>query len=176
MSGWLCLSRIKKLMLNPGLSCPHNINPEEGNNMSRFEKLTHVLWHCQYHIVWVPKYRFRVLKGPIGQEVYNCIQVYSSRLGCKIVELNVQVDHVHLLVKVPPKLSISELMGTVKGKSALRLFTRFPYLKQKPYWGNHFWAKGYCVDTVGVDADMIRKYVKYQEKQEQRQVQMNLQK
>ena len=142
--------------------------------MSRFEKLTHVLWHCQYHIVWVPKYRFRVLKGPIAQEVFNCIQVYSSRLGCRVIELNVQVDHVHLLVKVPPKVSISHLMGTVKGKSALRLFTRFPYLKQKPYWGNHFWAKGYCVDTVGVDADMIRKYVKYQEKQEQHQLQMNL--
>ncbi len=142
--------------------------------MSRFEKLTHVLWHCQYHIVWVPKYRFRVLKGAIAGEVFNCVQVYSSRLGCKVVELNVQADHVHLLVKVPPKVSISSLMGTVKGKSALRIFTRFPYLKQKPYWGNHFWAKGYCVDTVGVDADMIRKYVKYQEKQEQRQVQMNL--
>jgi putative transposase len=156
------------------LSCPHNINLEEGNNMSRFEKLTHVIWHCQYHIVWVPKYRFWVLQGAIGQEVHNCVHVYSSRLGCKIVELNVQADHVHLLVKVPPKVSISELMGTVKGKSALRLFTRFPYLKQKPYWGNHFWAKGYCVDTVGVDADMIRKYVKYQEKQEQRQVQMDL--
>lgn len=144
----------------------------EGNNMSRFEKLTHVLWHCQYHIVWVPKYRFRVLKGPMAQEVFNSIQVYSSRLSCQVVELNVQMDHVHLLVKVPPKVSISQLVGTVKGKSALRVFTRFPYLKQKPYWGNHFWAKGYCVDTVGVDADMIRKYVKYQEKQEQRQIQM----
>lgn len=142
--------------------------------MSRFEKLTHVIWHCQYHIVWVPKYRFRVLKGPIAREVFNCTQVYSSRLGCQVVELNVQIDHVHLLVKVPPKVSISQLMGVVKGKSALRVFTRFPYLKQKPYWGNHFWAKGYCVDTVGVDAEMIRKYVKYQEKQEQRQVQMNL--
>ena len=142
--------------------------------MSRFEKLTHVIWHCQYHIVWVPKYRFRVLKGPIAREVFNCTQVYSSRLGCQVVELNVQIDHVHLLVKVPPKVSISQLMGVVKGKSALRVFTRFPYLKQKPYWGNHFWAKGYCVDTVGVDAEMIRRYVKYQEKQEQRQVQMNL--
>lgn len=141
--------------------------------MSRFQKLTHVIWHCQYHIVWVPKYRFRVLKGPIRYEVYNCVQVYSARLGCEVVELNVQSDHVHLLVKVPPKLSISKLMGTLKGKSALRLFTRFPWLRQKPYWGNHFWAKGYCVDTVGVDAEMIRKYVKYQEKQEQRQVQMN---
>jgi putative transposase len=110
----------------------------------------------------------------MAQEIHNCIHVYSSRLNCQVVELNVQVDHVHLLVKVPPKVSISQLVGTVKGKSALRIFTRFPYLKQKPYWGNHFWAKGYCVDTVGVDADMIRKYVKYQEKQEQGQLQMKL--
>ena len=88
MSDRLCLSRIERLMLNPRLSCPHSIN-QEGNNMSRFEKLTHVLWHCQYHIVWVPKYRFRVLKGPIAQEVINCIQVYGSRLGCQVVELNV---------------------------------------------------------------------------------------
>lgn len=173
MSDRLSLSQLQRLMLNPRLSCPHNIN-QEGINMSRFEKLTHVIWHCQYHIVWVPKYRFRVLKGPIAREVFNCTQVYSSRLGCQVVELNVQIDHAHLLVKVPPKVSISQLMGVVKGKSALRVFTRFPYLKQKPYWGNHFWAKGYCVDTVGVDAEMIRKYVKYQEKQEQRQVQMNL--
>lgn len=140
--------------------------------MSRFEKLTHVLWHCQYHIVWTPKYRYRVLKGEIGREVENSIQVYSSRLNCHVIELNVQQDHVHLLVKVPPKVSISELIGTVKGKSALRVFTRFPYLRQKPYWGNHFWSKGYCVDTVGLNAEMIQKYVKYQEKQEQHQIQM----
>ncbi|MCU7906951.1 MAG: IS200/IS605 family transposase [Candidatus Thiodiazotropha sp. (ex Epidulcina cf. delphinae)] len=142
--------------------------------MSRFEKLTHVLWHCQYHIVWVPKYRYRVLKGAIAQEVVNCIQVYCARNRCEVVELNVQADHVHLLMKVPPKVSISQLLGIVKGKTALRVFSRFPYLRQKPYWGNHFWAKGYCVDTVGVDADMIRKYVRYQEKQEQKQIQMNL--
>ena len=110
--------------------------------MSRFEKLTHVIWHCQYHIVWVPKYRFRVLKGAVGREVHNCVQVYCSRLGCTVVELNVQLDHVHLLVKVPPKVSISQLMGVVKGKSALRIFTRFPYLLQKPYWGNHFGPRG----------------------------------
>jgi putative transposase len=173
VTGFAC-HESESSLLNPKLSCAHNINQEKGNNMSRFEKLTHVLWHCQYHIVWVPKYRFRILKGPIAREVFNCVQVYSSQLGCRVVELNVQVDHVHLLVKVPPKVSISQLMGRVKGKSALRVFTRFPYLRQKPYWGNHFWAKGYCVDTVGVDADMIRKYVRYQEKQEQRQVQMNL--
>ena len=103
MSGWLSLSRLP--MLKPTLSCPTNVN--EGNNMSRFEKLTHVLWHCQYHIVWVPKYRFRVLGGAIGQEVSNCIQVFCSQLGCRIVELSVQPDHVHLLVRVPPKISIS---------------------------------------------------------------------
>ena len=77
-----------------------------------------------------------------------------------------KLTHVNLLVKVPPKLSISKLMGVVKGKSAIQVFKQFPYLKKKPYWGNHFWAKGYCVDTVGVNAEMIRKYVKYQERQE----------
>ncbi len=134
--------------------------------MSRFGKLSHVLWHCQYHIIWVPKYRYRVLTGEVAFEVSKTIRVYSEKLGCEIVELNIQPDHVHLLIKVPPKLSISKLLGTVKGKAALQIFKQFPYLKKKPYWGNHFWAKGYCVDTVGMDSDMIRKYVKYQEKQE----------
>ena len=134
--------------------------------MSRFSKLTHVIWHCQYHIVWVPKYRYRVLKDKVGFEVMKTIRVYAERHGCEIVELSVQEDHVHLLVKVPPKLSISKLMGVVKGKSAIQVFKQFPYLKKKPYWGNHFWAKGYCVDTVGVNAEMIRKYVKHQERQE----------
>ncbi len=137
--------------------------------MSRFKKLTHVLWHCQYRLVWVPKYRYRVLTGAIGAEAHNCIEVYSSRLRYEVVELNVQSDHVSLLLEVPPKVSISQVMGTVKGKSALRVFTRYPHLRKKPYWGNHFWAKGYCVDTVGLDAEMIRKYVKYQEKQERKQ-------
>ena len=144
--------------------------------MSRFEKLTHVLWHCQYHIVWVPKYRYRVLTGPVGQEAYNSIQVFCGQLNCRIIELNVQADHVHLLVRVPPKVAISKLMGVVKGRSALRIFTKFPYLRKKPYWGNHFWAKGYCVDTVGVDAGMIQKYVKYQQKQELHQQEMNFRK
>lgn len=134
--------------------------------MSRFSKLSHVLWHCQYHIVWVPKYRYRVLIGRVGFEAMKTIRVYTERLGCEVVELNVQADHVHLLVKVPPKVSISKLLGTVKGKTAQQLFRQFPYLKIQKYWGNHFWAKGYCVDTVGVDSEMIRKYVKYQEQME----------
>ncbi len=102
------------------------------------------------------------------------MHIYSGRLGCEVVELNVQIDHVHLLIEVPPKVSISVLMGTLKGKSALRIFTKFPYLKQRPYWGNHFWSKGYCVDTVGLDAEMVRKYVKYQDQQDMKHDQQNL--
>ena len=131
--------------------------------MSRFEKLSHVIWHCQYHIVWVPKYRYKVLHGRIKEEVRKTLIIQAERLGCNIVELNIQNDHVHLLIKVPPKVSISGLLGTLKGKSAIRVFNQFPELKERPYWGNHFWAAGYCVDTVGLDSEMIQKYVKYQE-------------
>ncbi len=80
-----------------------------------------------------------------------------------MVELNVQSDHVHLLVKVPPKISISEWVGKVKGKTAIQAFQKFPNLRTKRYWGNHFWSAGYSVDTVGMEAEMIRKYVKFQD-------------
>lgn len=126
-------------------------------------KLSHVIWHCQFHIVWVPKYRYRVLNGKIGEKVRKNIIIQSERLNCEIVELSVQDDHVHLLIKVPPKIAISRLMGVLKGKTAIRVFNKFPKLKKRPYWGNHFWAEGYCVDTVGLDSEMIKKYVKYQE-------------
>ena len=134
--------------------------------MSRFRKLAQTLWHCQYHIVFVPKYRFRVLTGKVAEEVENCIRAFSEQQGGEVVELNVQVDHVHLLALVPPKVSISGYVGTLKGRTAIRVFNKFRKLKEKPYWGNHFWARGYCVDTVGLDAEMIRKYVKYQEDKE----------
>jgi len=134
--------------------------------MSRFRKLSQTIWHCQYHIVWVPKYRYRVLTGPVAMEVNRCIRAFSEQQRCEIVELNIQVDHVHLLAMVPPKVSISDYVGTIKGRSAIRVFNKFRKLKEKPYWGDKFWARGYCVDTVGLDAEMIRKYVKFQEKKE----------
>ena len=142
--------------------------------MSRFQKLSQTLWCCQYHIVWVPKYRFRILNGDVAREVANCIRAFSEQKRCKIVELNVQIDHVHLLVKVPPKISISDFMGIIKGRTAIRVFNKFKHLKRKPYWGNKFWARGYCVDTVGLDSEMIRKYVKYQEQKEKRAEQRDL--
>lgn len=82
--------------------------------MSRFQKLSQTVWHCQCHIVWVPKYRFRVLDGEIGREVERCIHRFVNQLGCEVIELNVQVDHVHLLAMVPPKVSISSLLGLLK--------------------------------------------------------------
>ncbi len=95
-------------------------------------------------------------------KVENCVRAFSEQQSCEILELNVQIDHVHVVVMVPPKLSISDFLGTVKGRTAIRVFNKFRHLKKKPYWGNHFWTKGYCVDTIGLDSEMIRKYVKYQ--------------
>ena len=134
--------------------------------MSRFRRLSHAIWHCQYHLVWVPKYRYRVLTSEVNREVSTCIHVFSGQKGCEVVEMNVQQDHVHLIVMVPPKVSISDYMGIIKGRTAIRVFNRVQQLRRKPYSGNHFWIKGYCADTVGVDAEKIRAYVKYQEKRE----------
>ena len=142
--------------------------------MSRFRRLSQSIWHCQYHIVWVPKYRHRILKGELAKDVENLIRAYSNQQKCEIIELNVQIDHVHLLVMIPPKISISTYVGMLKGRIAIRVLNKFKRLKQKPYWGNHFWAKGYCVDTVGLDSEMIRKYVKHQEVKEKRVEQQNL--
>ena len=136
--------------------------------MSRFRKLSHTLWHCTYHIVWTPKYRYRILKGEINTELNNCIQQFSKQKGCVVEELNIQKDHVHLMVSIPPKLSVSSYVGMIKGRCAIRIFEKFKHLKRRPYWGNHFWARGYCVDTIGLNEEMIRKYVKYQEDEEKR--------
>ena len=140
--------------------------------MSRFIKISHVIWHCQYHIVWVPKHRYRILKCSVKEEVIKCIHVFCSMSGCKVEELNVQDDHVHLVLKIPPKVSVSDMMRVLKGRTAIRVFKSFPELKEKPYWGNHFWSHGYCVDTIGLDEEMIRKYVRHQEKQEHKMEQL----
>lgn len=106
--------------------------------MSRFRKLSQTIWHCQYHIIWTPKYRFRIVTGEIADEVETCIRAFSEQAKGDIIDLNVQADHVHLLAMVPPKLSISECIGIIKGRTAIRVLNKFRHLKQKPYWGNHF--------------------------------------
>lgn len=137
--------------------------------MSKWKKLSHVLYQCKYHIVWCPKYRFRILEGVIADQLDTTIRMLCEWKDIEIIEMNIQSDHVHMLVSIPPKLSISTMMGILKGKTAIKIFKSFPKLKRKPYWGNHFWSRGYCVSTIGLDEEKIRKYVKYQEKNEKRE-------
>ena len=105
--------------------------------MSRFRKLSHTPWHCQYHIVWVPKYRHKILTGHIGigNEIGNCIRSFSEQKKVEIVEMNIQLDHIHLITMIPPKISVSDYRGIVKGRTAIRVFNKYKDLKKKPYWG-----------------------------------------
>jgi len=134
--------------------------------MSKYKKLSHVVYKCDYHIVWVPKYRFRILNGEIKKLVEEDIRVLCEWKKCEVQEMSVQNDHIHLVISIPPKVSVSQMMGILKGKLAIKLFKSYPQMKQKPYWGNHFWARGYFVSTVGIDEDVIKRYVKHQEKEE----------
>ena len=94
-----------------------------------------MVWKCDYHIVWTPKCRFRVLTGLVKDLVEHDIRMLTEWKGCEVIELNVQADHVHLVVSIPPKVSVSTLMGILKGKLAIKLFKSYPQLKKKPYWG-----------------------------------------
>ena len=136
---------------------------------NKYKKLSHVVYKCDYHIVWTPKYRYRVLFGEVKQLVEQDIKMLCEWKSSEVIEMNVQIDHVHIVVSIPPKVSVSVLMGTLKGKLAIKLFKTYPKLKQKPYWGNHFWSRGYFVNTVGIDEDMIRRYVKYQEGEDKKE-------
>jgi len=140
--------------------------------MSKYKKLAHVIYKCDYHIVWVPKYRFRILTGQVKMLIEEDIRKLCEWKKSEILEMSVQIDHIHLVLSIPPKVSVSEMMGILKGKLAIKLFKSYPKMKQKPYWGNHFWARGYFVSTVGIDEDVIKRYVKHQEKEE-RQIEDN---
>jgi putative transposase len=109
------------------------------------------------------------LTGAIKDLVEHAIKMLCEWKNCEVEELNVQIDHVHMLVSIPPKVSVSELMGTLKGKLAIKLFKSYPQMKQKPYWGNHFWSRGYFINTVGMDEELIRRYVRYQEEQDKKE-------
>lgn len=136
--------------------------------MSKFKKLSHVIYYHVYHIVWTPKYRYRVLTGQVADLLRDNIRSLCEWKRVEIKEMNIRQDHVHIVVSVEPKLSISQLMRILKGKTAIKIFRSYPGLKEKPYWGNHFWSRGYCSSTVGLDEDQIRKYVKYQEEEEKK--------
>jgi len=116
--------------------------------------------------VFCPKYRHRIFKGELGEYVKQQIyQLCRQKEQVEILELNVQPEHVHLVLSIPPKYAVSEFMGYLKGKLAIRMFRQFERLGRR-YWGRHLWARGYCVSTIGLDEAKIRKYVQWQEKRE----------
>ena len=133
--------------------------------MSGYGKSAHAIWQCKYHVAFCPKYRFKILKGVVQESVKEFITQLCGWKKLEILEMKVQEDHVHLVLSIPPKHSVAEVIGFLKGKCAIKMFDRHVDLKKR-YWGRHFWAKGYCVSTVGLDEDKIRKYVKWQRKKD----------
>jgi putative transposase len=136
--------------------------------MSSFNKLAHSVWKCKYHIVWCPKYRYKVLHGAIRGTLHDILRQLCEWKKIEILEESIQSDHVHLVLSIPPKYSVSDVVGFLKGKSAIKVFDIHVELKKR-YWGRHFWAKGYCVSTVGLDEEKIRKYVKWQQAKDKKQ-------
>ena len=119
--------------------------------------LSHTKWNCIYHIVFIPKYRRKVMYGERKKAIHEIIKKLCMYKKVEILEGSVSRDHIHLCVKIPPKMSVSDFMGYLKGKSALMIFDRFPEYKKS---GNrNFWARGYYVDTVGRNEELIRKYI-----------------
>jgi putative transposase len=132
----------------------------------KFKKLSHSLYECKYHIVFCPKYRYRVLHGEVGAYVKREIYTLCSHKDeVEVIEANVQADHIHLVLAIPPKYAVSNIMGYLKGKLAIRVFNRHEHLRQR-YRGGRLWSRGYCVSTVGLDEEKIRKYVKWQEEKD----------
>jgi len=128
------------------------------------QSLSHTRWKCQYHIVFIPKYRRRVMYGKVRADVREIIKTLCRYKKIEIIEGAVCVDHVHLCVSIPPKIAISEFMGYLKGKSALMIFDKHPELGNK--FERDFWARGYYVSTIGnIDEATIKNYIKEQEEE-----------
>ncbi len=123
--------------------------------------LSHTKWNCKYHVVFAPKYRRKVIYGKLRSEIGKILRELCERKGIEIIEASCCVDHVHMLIKVPPKYSISQVMGYLKGKSSLIIFDRFANLKYK-YGNRHFWCRGYYVDTAGKNDKKIKEYIQNQ--------------
>ena len=130
------------------------------------ESLAHTKWMCKYHIVFCPKYRRKLIYGKIKADIREIIRDLCKWKGIEIVEGEMMPDHIHLLLSIPPKYSVSSVMGYLKGKSAMMIFERHSNLKYK-FGNRHFWATGYYVSTVGLNEATIAKYIREQEKQDQ---------
>ena len=135
--------------------------------MRNEQSLSHTRWDCKYHIVWVPKYRRKTLYGRIRQELGEVFHDLARQKDSRILEGHLQLDHIHVLMSIPPKYSVAQVVGYVKGKSAIHI-ARIYLGQKKNYNGMHFWARGYYVSTVGADEEVIRNYIRNQEKEDQK--------
>ena len=135
--------------------------------------LSHTKWECKYHVVWIPKYRRKILYGQLRKNLGEVLQELARQKECKILEGHLQPDHIHMLISIPPKYSVAQVVGYIKGKSAIHIART--YLGQrKNYSGMNFWARGYFVSTVGANEDVVRAYIREQEQEDHRIEQLNL--
>ena len=141
--------------------------------MNTKNNLAHVVYECKYHIVILPKYRYKVFTGDVKMPLREEIRKLCMWLKIEIIEGKVCKDHIHLCLSIPPKYSISEVIGIIKVKSAIRMFNKFPNLK-RTYWGCNFWSRGYFVSTVGINEDVIIKYIRDQDNFDARESQGRL--
>ena len=141
--------------------------------MNAYETLKHTTWECKYHIVFIPKYRKKVLYQQLRQELGAVFRELAQRQESEIIEGHLMGDHVHMLISIPPKHSVANVMGFMKGKSAIHI-ARVYAGRRRNYVGQHFWARGYWVSTVGKNEAAVRRYIQDQEKDDQRLDQMEL--
>jgi putative transposase len=141
--------------------------------MERFRRLSHGIWDCKYHIIWIPKYRRRELYGKKKRIVVGSIKRWAAAKGIEIVEGHALRDHVHLCLAIPPKYSVSGVIGLLKGKSASEVMS-FGTRSTRMTRGRQFWARGYCVSTVGLDEETVRQYIRNQQREDMRQEELRL--
>ena len=141
--------------------------------MEDVQSLSHTVWDCKYHIIWIPKYRKKVLYGELRKHLGEVLRELALQKECLVLEGHLMPDHVHILISIPPKYSVSQVVGFIKGKSAIHI-ARAYMGRRKNYTGQRFWGRGYYVSTVGVDEETIREYIKRQEKEDQRLDQLSM--
>jgi len=135
--------------------------------MKDYQSLSHTKWQCKYHIIFIPKYRRRTLFGVVRRELGGVFHRLAEQKGCRIEEGHLMPDHVHMLISIPPKLAVSSVVGYLKGKSAIHV-ARHCLKRERNYAGQHLWARGFFVDTVGRDTEKIRRYIQNQEAEDRR--------
>lgn len=141
--------------------------------MHVYETLKHTTWECKYHVVFIPKYRRKTLYAQLRREMGDVFRSLAEQKECKVVEGHLMPDHVHMLLSVPPKYSVASVMGFIKGKSAIHI-ARVYAGRRRNFVGQHFWARGYWVSTVGKDEEKVRRYIQDQEKEDKRLEQLEL--